>query len=225
MITLPLVAGRAPAVARVYCVHVQAVETRDPVISRFALARSLLLLPVVLAACSTPPSAPRAILDEHSGLTINAVSAPLLFGRIHRDVKSAARDYVTLVAAEADNAGKYTQLFLMYRWSRSFDGQASQPEQNVGTLVVVADGREIVMEPLDRMPIDLGDNKDLFLPASYLTAKYAYLTNFETMRAIASSHELSVKLPKEHDAPDTPFSLLGDGRAALAQLVSQLNGS
>ena len=194
-------------------------------ISRFSLVRSVLLLPVVLAACSTPPSAPRAILDEHSGVTINAVSSPLVFGRIHRDVKSAARDYVTLVAAEEDNAGKYTQLFLMYRWSRSFDGQAPPPEQNAGTLVVIADGREIMMEPLERMPIDLADSKGLFLPASYLMAKYAYLTNFETMRAIASSHDLIVKLPKEHDAPDTPFSLLGDGRAALAQLVSQLSGS
>jgi hypothetical protein len=194
-------------------------------LSRFVLARSLLLLPVVLAACSTPPTASRAVLDEHSGVTINAVSAPLVFGRIHRDTKSAARDYVTLVAAEQDNAGKYTQLFLMYRWSRSFGGQAPQPEQNAGTLVVVADGREFVMEPLDRMPIDLADTKDLFLPVSDLAAKYAYLTNFETMRAIASSHELIVKLPKEHDAPDTPFSLWEDGRAALAQLVSQLSGS
>ncbi len=165
------------------------------------------------------------MLDEHSGVTINAVSAPLVFGRIHRDSKSAARDYVTLVAAEQDNAGKYTQLFLMYRWSRSFGGQAPQPEQNAGTLVVVADGREILMEPLERIPIDPAHTKDLFLPASDLTAKYAYLTNFETMRAIANSHELLVKLPKEHDSPDTPFTLWEDGRAALAQLVNQLNGS
>jgi hypothetical protein len=193
--------------------------------NRFALARSLLLLPLVLAGCSTPPRDSRAILDENSGVTINAVSAPLVFGRIDRDVKSASRDYVTLVGAEQDNAGKFTQLFLMYRWSRSFGGQAPRPEQNAGTLVVVADGREIVMEPLDRVPIDLTHTKDLFLPASDLTVKYAYLTNFETMRAIAGSHELLVKLPKEQDAPNTPFSLWEDGRAALAQLVNQLNGS
>jgi hypothetical protein len=193
--------------------------------NRFSVARSLLLLPLMLAACSAPPSASRAVLDERSGVTINAVSAPLVFGRIHRDSKSAARDYVTLVAAEQDNAGKYTQLFLMYRWSRSFGGQAPQPEQNAGSLVVVADGREILMEPLERIPIDLAHSKDLFLPASDLTAKYAYLTNFETMRAIANSHELLVKLPKEHDAPETPFLLWEDGRAALAQLVNQLNGS
>jgi hypothetical protein len=193
--------------------------------NRFTLARSLLWLPLLLAACSTPPSASRAMLDEHSGVTINAVSAPLVFGRIHRDSKSAARDYVTLVAAEQDNAGKYTQLFLMYRWSRSFGGPAPQPEQNAGSLVVVADGREIRMEPLERIPIDLAHTKDLFLPASDLTAKYAYSTNFETMRAIANSHELLVKLPQEHDAPETPFLLWEDGRAALTQLVNQLNGS
>lgn len=192
---------------------------------RFALARSLLLMCVVLAACSTPPSQSRAILDERSGVTVNVVSAPLVFGRINPNTKSATRDYVTLVAAEQDNAGKYTQLFLMYRWSRSFSGQAPQPEQNAGSLIVVADGREIRMEPLDRIPIDLAHSKDLFLPASDLTVKYAYLTNFETMRAIAESHDLIVKLSKEHDAPDTPFSLWDDGRVALAKFVNELNGS
>ncbi len=54
---------------------------------RFALARWLLLMSVVLAACSTPPGQSRAILDEHSGVTINVVSAPLVFGRINPNTK------------------------------------------------------------------------------------------------------------------------------------------
>ncbi len=131
---------------------------------RFALARWLLLMSVVLAACSTPPDlvASQYPLDEHRSVPINVVSAGLVYGRINPNTKSGTRDYVTLVAAEEDNAGKYTQLFLMYRWSRSFSGQAPQPEQNAGSLIVVADGREIEMEPLDRIPIDLAHSKDLF---------------------------------------------------------------
>ena len=193
--------------------------------SRVAFLRSfLLLLPAVLVACATPPSDPHAVLDERSGVTLNAVSAPLLFYRIHGNPQSGARDYVTLVAVEQDNAGKYTQLFLMYRWSLSFNGYAPQPKQNTGRLVVVADGRELVMEPLDRIPIDLASSKDFFVPNDQ-AVKYAYLTDFETMRDIAGSHELFVKLPQEEEAPETPFTLWRDGRAALAQLVNQLNGS
>jgi hypothetical protein len=192
--------------------------------SRVAFLRPFLLLPAALVACSTPPSAPRAVLDERTGVTINAVSTPLLFFRIPGNVLSGARDYVTLVAAENDNAGKYTQLFLMYRWSLSVNGgYVPQPKPNTGRLVVVADGHEFVMEPLDRIPIDLTFSKDLFVPDDQ-SIRYAYLTDFQTMRAIARSHELVVKLPQEEEGPDTPFSLFRDGRPALAELVNQLNG-
>lgn len=193
--------------------------------NRCAILQLHLLLPIVLAACSAPPTATRAVLDERSGVTINAVSEPMLFGRIHRDAKSATRDYVTLVATEQDNAGKYTQIFLMYRWSRSFGGETTRPEQNAGRLVVVVDGRELVMEPLDRIPMDLAHSKELFFPESDQVTTYAYLTDFETMRTIAAGRELTVTLPQEHDAPATPFSVWGDGRAALAELVKELNGS
>jgi hypothetical protein len=187
--------------------------------------RLLALLPAVLAACSSGPSAPRAVLDENTGVTINAVSAPLLFVRIHGDANSGARDYVTLVAAENDNAGKYTDLFLMYRWSISFHGMAPQPPQNAGRIVLEADGREIVLQPMPEIPVDLSRHEDLFVPEGDRVEKYAYLTNFDTMRAIAESHTLTLRLPQEPEAPDTPFALWRDGRPALNQLVNQLNGS
>jgi hypothetical protein len=192
--------------------------------SRVALFRPLLLLPAALVACSTPPSAPHAILDERSGVTINAVSTPLLFFRIHGNGQYGARDYVTLVALEKDNAGKYTQLLLMYRWSLAVNGSyVQQPKPNTGRLVIVADSREFVLEPLDHIPVELTASKDLFVPMDEST-KYAYLTDFQTMRAIAASHQLVVKLPQEEEAPDTLFSLFRDGRPALAELVNQLNG-
>ena len=49
----------------------------------------------------------------------------------------------------------------------------------------------------------------------------AYVTDFETMERIATSHELTVSLPQ---APfDAPFSLWRDGRPALARFVKELS--
>ncbi len=180
---------------------------------------------VLISGCAGGPSGPRSVLDEHTGVTINAVSAPLQFVRIRGDASSGARDYVTLVAAEQDNAGKYTDLFLMYRWSISFHGMAPEPPQNAGRLVVQVDGRDVELQPLDRLPVDLSLAKDLFIPEGERVAKYAYPTSLETMRAIASSHELTILLPQEVEQPQTPFTLWRDGRPALTQLVIQLSGS
>lgn len=180
-------------------------------------------LAAALAACSSAPLAPQAVLDEHTGLTINAVAEPMLFARVRGDVATSTRDYVTVVAMESDNAGRFTQLLLMYRWSVSFKGRAAPPPENSGRLVIQLDGRELELNPLDRIPLDLSQNKALFVPDGPNVQKYAYLTDFDTMRAIASSHQLAVRLPQ--DSPDTPLPLWRDGRTALMQLVQQLNGS
>jgi len=82
-----------------------------------------------------------------------------------------------------------------------------------------------VLQPLDTIPVDLSRSKDLFVPEGERVVKYAYQINFDTMRAIAGSHELKLRLPQEPEEPDTPFTLWRDGRPALGQLVNQLNGS
>lgn len=185
----------------------------------------LFALALSLSGCATAPSAPHSVLDERTGVTINAVSAPLVFVRIHGDANTGARDYVTLVAAEQDNAGRYTDLFLMYRWSISFHGMAPEPAQNAGRLVLLADGHDIELQPLERIPVDISLAKALFVPEGDRVAKYAYHVSLETMRAVAASHELAVRLPQEPEEPQTPFTLWRDGRPALTQLVSQLSGS
>ena len=47
-------------------------------------------------------------------------------------------------------------------------------------------------QPLDRIPVDLSRNKALFVPDGPDVRKYAYRTDFATMRRIASSHDLAV---------------------------------
>jgi hypothetical protein len=199
------------------------IEAVIPMSNRFVLAILASVCASALVSCSSGPGPPQSVLDENTGVTLNAVSEPMLFARVREDVGASTRDYVTLVAMEIDNAGKYTQLLLMYRWSVSFKGRATPPPQNSGRLVIEADDLKIELQPMGRMPVDLSRNKVLFVPGAPEVQKYAYLTDFATMRRIASSHDLAVRLPQE--PPDTPIPLWRDGRPALAQLIQQLNGS
>src|SRR5579871_563590 len=166
----------------------------------------------MLAACSmTPPRAPRALLDESTGVTVTAASEPIILARLHSDTPGGlAHDCVTLVGAERDEAGKYTQLLLLYRWSFAANGEARPPPPaGSGRLIVRADAERIELRPLDRPPISASQFKQLFAPEVRYVS-YAYLTDFQTLRRIADSHELSASLPDE--APDESFSLWRDGR-------------
>jgi len=184
----------------------------------------LAIVELALAACSSTSTAlaPKAVLDEHTGLTINAVSEPIVFARVEQNAVSSVHDYVTLVALEKDNAGKYTQLLLMYRWSVAFKGSWGPPPDNAGRLIVHTDSRDLELQPLDQVPVDLS-LKALMVPEGVYVRKYAYLTDFAMLREIAASHELAARLPQEQDS--SPLPLFRDGRAALSQLIQQLNGS
>jgi hypothetical protein len=188
---------------------------------RFALSALVpMSLLLTLAACSSVPPAPHPLLDEKTGITMTVVAAPMLFARVRNVASASGHDYVTLVTLENDNAGKYTELLLMYRWSISLP---AAPGDSSGRLVIQADGRAIEMQPLERVPIDLSRSKELFVPQDVDPVIHAYSIDFETMRLIAMSHDLTVSLPDE--PAGAAFWLWRDGRPALAQLVQQLTGS
>jgi hypothetical protein len=191
---------------------------------------SLALLAAV-AACSSLPPAPRDLLDEHTGATVTVVGAPITFARepgggqtpSRQPDSQSSHDFLTLVAVQKDDDGKYTQVLLLYRWSVFFGPPSSSPEASGGELVLEVDGRTIELQPLKELPAGLPSPKDLFVPDTTQAALHAYNTDFDTMRLIATSHALTIKLPEE--SLGDPYTLWRDGRPALAQFVKQLSGT
>jgi hypothetical protein len=183
----------------------------------FGVAAWLLAMP----GCSNLPPAPQSLLQEKTGATITVVGAPISFARVSSDASASMRDYVTLVAVEQDVAGKYTQMFLLYRWSTSIRGEpAPPPTLGSGAVLIRADERDIALQPLEQIPIDLSAREQLFMPYAHAITR-AYATDFATMRLIASSHNLSLRLPQE--PVEAAFPLWRDGRAALEQFLKELN--
>jgi hypothetical protein len=175
---------------------------------------------VALAACSSLPHGPRDISNEHTGATITVVGAPITLSIAHNDQPS--HGYLTLVAIQKDDAGKYSDLLLLYRWSVLYGAASSSPQENGAELQIEIDGHSIDLQPLPQLPAGLPSPKDLYVPDTSAAALSAYVTDLETMRLIATSHELTVTLPR--DSVSGPFEIRGDGRPALVEFVKHLGG-
>jgi hypothetical protein len=181
---------------------------------------ALILVLTALAACSTaPPKSSHEIFDEQSASTLLVAGAPLVFARERSDVTAHARDYATLVAVEIDISGEYGQYLLLYRWSTVDRRMSPPPSADAGELRIYVDGRTIDLTPLARMPVDLLQRRGLHVPDHGDVVAHAYRVDVATLHFLATSHELTVRMPQE--PLDTPFTLFEDGRGALALFLQR----
>lgn len=180
-----------------------------------------LLLVLTALTCSTmrPCNASAEIFDEDTGSTLLVVSKPMVFARARSDVAAHARDYATLVAVENDRSGEYIQYLLLYRWSTVDPRMSPPPAADEGELKILADGRTIDLKPLERPPTSLAQRRALHVPRHSDIVYQSYRVDSATLHFMATSREISVRMPQEQ--LDTPFTLWEDGRAALAQFLER----
>jgi len=174
-----------------------------------------------MAACSSLPTGPRDLLDESTGITVTVVAQPIVLEPDFSD--AAPHDFLTLVAIQQDDDGKYAAFLLLYRWTAFYGEAPPAPAADAGELVMNVDGRSLDLHPLAHLPKGLPQPKDLFVPDTRESAMRAYATDLETVRLISASQQFSVRLPQE--APNGSFKLWQDGRPALGQFVKHLSGS
>jgi hypothetical protein len=194
-------------------------DVRTMVIRRARQAMLSSLILSAIAACATAPPGPRDLLDEGTGITVSVVGAPIDFE--HEPTGASAHDYLTLVATQRDEDGKIAAYLLLYRWAVYYGGAPFGSGAESGELLIDADGHSIDLKPLTQLPAGLPKAKDLFVPDTSGSAMRAYATDLETLRLISTSHELSVRLPRE--TPVGSFTVWHDGRPALAQFVKHLS--
>jgi len=175
----------------------------------------------VLCACAGAPrqAASHEFLDEQTGTTLAVAAKPLVFARERTDVAAHARDYATLMAIEVDSSGAYREYLLLYRWSTVDPRMSPPPDPGAGELRILAEGRVIDLKPLEQMPVSLSRRRELHVPDHGDVIAHAYSVDSSTLRFIASSRELSVKMPQE--PLETPFKMWEDGRTALAKFAER----
>jgi hypothetical protein len=159
------------------------------------------------------------IFDEQSGNTLLVVPKPLVFARERTDVAAHERDYATLVAVEIDQSGKYNDYLLLYRWSTVDRRMSPPPDPQEGELRILADGRAIDLKPLDNVPVGLSRRRELHMPEHGYVVAHAYPIDVATLRFIAVSREIVVRMPQE--SLDAPFTIWEDGRSALGRFLER----
>ncbi len=176
----------------------------------------------LLAACAGHPPPAREILDQESGNTLFVAAKPLVFARERSDVAAHARDYATLLAVAVNESGRYSEFLVLHRWSTVDRRMLPPVDPNAGELRLLADGREIDLMPVERIPLSLSSREELRAPNHGDVVTHAYAIDLPTLRYIAASGMLTLRLPRE--ALDTPFGLWRDGRPDLNQFVLAQGG-
>ena len=187
----------------------------------------LILALTALSACAglsarasgEKPPASGEIFDEQSGNTLLVVPKPLVFARERTDVAAHERDYATLVAVEIDQSGTYNEYLLLYRWSTVDRRMSPPPDPDQGELRILSDGRAIDLKPLENIPVGLTRRRELHMPEHGDVVAHAYRVDVATLRFIAASRELAVRMPQE--SLDAPFAIWEDGRRALARFLER----
>jgi hypothetical protein len=177
------------------------------------------MIPMLLGACAALPApSPVEYLDERTGVTLVVADAPLVLARERRDLAANARDYLTLVGVIRDESGRLLPILLIHRWSTIDARVTPDAAATPASLVIVADGRDIRLEPLEPPPRELAARDPrLWWPEDARAVTLAYRADAAVLRYIAESARVSAFF----DAPggDLPYSVWRDGRAALARLA------
>ena len=191
-----------------------------PTTVRLPAQRAWLALAVLLVGCTTPVPAPRTTIDPNTGVSLIVADEPLVLARERRDVAAQARDYLTLVAAEIDEAGNRHLIFASHQWS-TIDSRTADERPAAGAeLLLVADGRDFRLKPLTGALVDqYAKNPALKRPDDAEVVTTLYETDPEMLGFIAGSDAISASFPKSFALP---FALWKDGRPALRRLLTDL---
>ena len=195
----------------------------DQTLSSRPSASMRALLPALaslLCACaSNGPAQPKEVLDEYSGVTLIVVQRPMVFARSRIDVGANVRDYLTLVATEEDRSGKYKVWLIVHRWS-TVDPRMQGDADGKSALHIIADGRELVLARAEPAPAILARGDLLFAPRGSRTDSAAYAVDDPTLRYIADSDRLLLRIGDDTALP--AYAVWDDGREAMRQLLAEV---
>lgn len=178
-----------------------------------------LIIAALTACASLPEATPTSILDERTGITLTVTDEPLVLARERRDLAANARDYLTFVAVTRNEAGHVNPFMLVYRWSTIDERVNRSVSPPPGSLVLLADGRDIHLPALASVPADLMNMVDvLWRPDVSQYTTMAYRTDGTTLDFLGSSKQLTAYF----DSPDEslPYQIWRDGRAALRRFAA-----
>jgi hypothetical protein len=168
------------------------------------------------ASDNDPSKGPKELLDENSGSTLIVVRRPIVLARSRTDVAANVRDYVTLVVAQEDRAGKYSTWLIVHRWSTVDPRIDTARILGSGSLLLVADGRTVALAPVEQPPTFASRGDLLYAPHTSVDT-WVYRADLPMLRYVAAAHDLALRFVD--DAFPAGYGLWEDGRPELQELL------
>lgn len=179
---------------------------------------------VVVGCTALPQPETGQFLDEQTGISLTVVDKPLILARERRYLAANARDYLTLVAAERNDAGRRQLVLLVHRWSTIDPRTGESLDTEATQLVLVADGRDFRLTPLaNGLPRDLSPSEKLWRPKVSEVITLAYAADRALLANLAQSRALSAFFANTNAA--VSFTEWQDGRDALRRFLDVAGGS
>lgn len=184
------------------------------------MRKFLVLAALVTSGCVMPPREPHVVLDSRTGASLTVVDQPLVLARDRRDVAVQARDYLTLVAAELNEAGHRRLVWVAHQWS-TIDARATGYLPTPGApLMLVADGRDLRLQPISEAnAAEFARNPALLPPDDANVITTVFAIDAPTLEYVASSQTLSAAFPESRLA--LPFVIWTDGRPAMLRFLAR----
>ena len=177
------------------------------------------LLSLLLVSCAELPTV-RSHLDPDTGVTLTVVTRPWIFARERRDVAVNARDYLTLVCAEIDEAGRRRLIVAAHEWSTIDSRAAGLASGATGKLLLVIDGRDIVLTPLPPNTTAFARSRALLRPDDAHVRTTIYAVDRGALDYAATGHDVVASFPDA--ALALPYLSWRDGRSAVSELLREL---
>jgi hypothetical protein len=174
---------------------------------------------VILFATATAAASgklPREYLDEQTGATISVVREPLVF--VHeRSGAPGTGDYVTIAAASVDQSGDISYVLVTYCWSVGMARSTGGSLCADAPLVLQADDRRIEIASRKSSAREAGIGVPIHRPPFGAATPFVYTTDLSTLRLLAETHHLSLRLGGESAPLD--YELFEDQLSALREFV------
>lgn len=180
---------------------------------------ALLALLFSVAGCTSLPEPESiTILDEATGVSIRRVASPIVLARDRREVAANARDYLTLVAVESNQAGRRQLALLVYRWSTIDKRMDAAVDAAARDLLLVSDGRDVLLRPFPgELPTELRPRAALLQPDVAEVSATAYGVDAATLRLLVEGRELAAAFRGVSGARS--YRIWRDGRLALRRFI------
>jgi len=176
-----------------------------------------MLLLAVGACASQPPDVPRQYLDQQSAATVTVATGALVFARERPELAVHARDYLTLVPVDVNQAGTHRLYFYCHVWS-TID-KRGQPGNDDGParFELVADGRQIPLVPVEASIRELGLAEPPVRAPSPSARLLVAATDRDALEFLASASEL--RAIAHHGGASERYELWKDGRQSLLSML------